>query len=120
MDSNLLADLSGAQMARLIASKELSPVELVNAYIDRIDKLNPKVNAFVTVCQEEAIADARLAEEAVMRGDALQPSTACPSALKTSSTPKTSSPPPVPAASPPTSRRKTPPSSPEPRRQGQC
>ena len=72
MDENLLLELSGARMAKLIASKELSPVELVNAYVDRIDRINPKVNAFVTVCQEEALADARLAEEAVMRGDALQ------------------------------------------------
>ena len=56
MDASVLTDLSGAQMARLIASKELSPVELTaNAYIDRIDRLNPKVNAYVTVCQEEAL-----------------------------------------------------------------
>ena len=73
MDASILTDLSGARMARLIASKDLSPVELVNSYIDRIDRLNPKVNAYVTVCQEEALADARLAEEAVMRGDVLQP-----------------------------------------------
>ena len=73
MDANTLTDLTGAQMARLIASKELSPVELTNAYIDRIDELNPKVNAFVTVCQEEALADARRAEDAVIRGDELPP-----------------------------------------------
>ncbi len=82
MDANLLMDLSGAQMARLIASKELSPVELVDAYVDRIDRINPKVNAYVTVCQEEALADARLAEDAVMRGDNLQPLHGLPFAAK--------------------------------------
>jgi aspartyl-tRNA(Asn)/glutamyl-tRNA(Gln) amidotransferase subunit A len=82
MDANVLTDLSGAQMARLIASKELSPVELTEAYIDRIDKLNPKVNAYVTVCQEEALADARRAEEAVLRGDPLQPLHGLPLAAK--------------------------------------
>ena len=82
MDASVLTDLSGAQMARLIASKEISPVELANAYIDRIDRLNPKVNAYVTVCQEEALANARHAEEAVLRGDPLQPLHGLPLAAK--------------------------------------
>ena len=88
MDANVITDLSGAQMARLIASKELSPVELTaNAYIDRIDRLNPKVNAYVTVCQEEALGrrPPRRRSRTPWRFHC-RPSTAYPWRPKTSST----------------------------------
>ena len=88
MDANVLTDLSGAQMARLIASKELSPVELANAYIDRIDRLNPKVNAYVTVCQEEALPTPAAPRKPSSAATHCNPSTACPWRPKTSSTPR--------------------------------
>jgi aspartyl-tRNA(Asn)/glutamyl-tRNA(Gln) amidotransferase subunit A len=50
--------------------RELSPVEVVQAQIARIDKLDPALHAFVTLTPERALADARAAEAALRRGDA--------------------------------------------------
>jgi amidase len=55
---------SALEQAELIRSRQLSPVELVSAYLERIEDLDPKLNAFVTVRGEAALADARLAEDA--------------------------------------------------------
>jgi aspartyl-tRNA(Asn)/glutamyl-tRNA(Gln) amidotransferase subunit A len=49
--------------------KELSPVELTTALLQRIEKLEPTLHAFVTVTAERALADARAAEAAIGRGD---------------------------------------------------
>jgi amidase len=54
---------SALEQAELIRSGELSPVELVSAYLGRIEELDPDLNAFVTVCAEQALADARRAEQ---------------------------------------------------------
>ena len=54
-----LAFLPAIEQARLIRSGELSSTELVQLYLERIDELDPELNAFVTVCGEEALADAR-------------------------------------------------------------
>lgn len=62
-----------AELARLIAAKEVSPVEVVQAYLDRIDALNGKLKAFITVCRDEALAAAKSAEAAVMSGQPLGP-----------------------------------------------
>ena len=56
-------------MARLVREQKLSPVELVAAHFDRIDELNPTLNAFVHLRREEAMADARVAESAALRGE---------------------------------------------------
>jgi amidase len=55
---------SALEQAELIRARQLSPVELVNVYLERIEDLDPRMNAFVTVCEDEAVADARRAEEA--------------------------------------------------------
>jgi amidase len=52
------------EQAELIRSRQLSPVELVSVYLERIEELDPKLNAFVTVCEDEALVDARRAEDA--------------------------------------------------------
>jgi amidase len=59
-----LAFASALEQAELIRSRDASPVELVTGYLERIDRLNPELNAYVTVCGEEALADARRSEEA--------------------------------------------------------
>ena len=59
------------EQAALIRSKALSPVELTRAYLDRIEALEPRLNAFITVTAEVARAAARAAEDAVMRGEPL-------------------------------------------------
>src|SRR5260370_15117990 len=46
---------SVAELAPLLKARKLSPVELVRAFLDRIEALNPKVNAFITVTGEQAL-----------------------------------------------------------------
>ena len=71
-----------AELAALIARRAVSPVEIVDVVLDRIEKTQPTLNAFVTVCAEEARAAAKEAEAAVMRGDALGPLHGVPFAVK--------------------------------------
>jgi amidase len=54
-----LAFASAIEQARLVRSGEVSSVELVELYLDRIARLDPELNAFVTVCGDEALAAAR-------------------------------------------------------------
>ncbi len=54
-----LAFLPATEQARLVREREVSPVELVELYLERIDRLDPELGAFVTVCADEAMADAR-------------------------------------------------------------
>jgi amidase len=59
-----LAFASALEQADLVRSRDVSPVELVTGYVERIDGLNPRLNAYVTVCGDEALAEARRAEAA--------------------------------------------------------
>jgi amidase len=52
------------EQAELVRSRAVSPVELVTGYLERIERFDPDLNAFVTVCGDEALADARRAEQA--------------------------------------------------------
>src|SRR5690242_14495721 len=61
---------SAAEMARLVRARKTSPVELVRAHFERIDELNPALNAFVHQRREEAFREARAAEAAALRGEA--------------------------------------------------
>ena len=58
-------------MAQMIRDREISPVELIQAHLRQIQDANPRLNAFVVVMAEEALAAAKQAEAAVMRGDSL-------------------------------------------------
>src|ERR1043166_5659274 len=73
---------SAAELAALIARRAVSPVEAVDVVLDRIEKTQPTLNAFITVCAEEARAAAKKAEAAVMRGDALGALHGVPFAVK--------------------------------------
>ena len=68
--SDSLCELSAVEAARLVRTKAVSPVELVRASLDRAERLQPVLNCFITLCADQAIAEARLAEAALMRGDA--------------------------------------------------
>ena len=70
------------ELARLVRSKALSPVELMRAVLARIERLNPVVNAFCTVTPEAALDGARAAEEAVMKGERLGPLHGLPFSIK--------------------------------------
>jgi Asp-tRNA(Asn)/Glu-tRNA(Gln) amidotransferase A subunit family amidase len=66
-----LTFLSAVSMAEQIREKKLSPVELLEAHLARIEKLNSKLKAFVQVDAEGARCQARAAEKAVTRGEKL-------------------------------------------------
>ena len=79
-----LTFLSAVAMAEQIRAKELSPVELVEAHLACIEKLNPKVNAFVQVDVAGARRQARAAEEAIARHEKLGPLHGVPISIKSS------------------------------------
>jgi len=76
--------LSAVSMAERIRRKELSPVELVESHLSRIQELNPKLNAFVQVDAERARRQARVAEAAVGNAEELGPLHGVPISIKSS------------------------------------
>ncbi|MDR3537964.1 MAG: amidase [Acetobacteraceae bacterium] len=60
--------LSASQASREFAARRLSPVELLNALLARIDALDPKINAFIRLDREPALAAARAAEQEIAAG----------------------------------------------------
>ena len=82
MDRAEITSLSATELATYIETKQVSPVEAVEAYLDRIEQLNPVVNAYVTVCAEEARRDARQAEEEIQQGRYRGPLHGVPVAIK--------------------------------------
>src|SRR6202451_2653678 len=79
-----LTFLPAVVMAEQIRKSALSPVELVEAHLARIEKLNPKLNAFVHLDAEGARRQARAAEEAVTRHEKLGPLHGVPISIKSS------------------------------------
>lgn len=71
-----------AELARRIASREVSPVEVVQASLTRIDTLDAKLRAFITVMRESALEAARAAEAAVRGGSPLRPLHGVPIGIK--------------------------------------
>jgi len=76
--------LSACQIAAQIRRKEVSPVEAARAQLDRIERLNPKLNAFVDCRPEAVLGQARHAEEAILRGNHLGPLHGVPVSIKSS------------------------------------
>ncbi len=64
-------DLSAVEARRLIGTRELSPIELLDSCIARIEAVNPAVNAVVATCYDRARDEAKEAERAVMQGEPL-------------------------------------------------
>ena len=77
-----LVPLTIADASRRIASKRLSPVELTQATLSRIESLNPKLGAFITVIGDQAMDAARAAERDIMRGKHRGPLHGIPFAVK--------------------------------------
>ena len=77
-----VAFASALDQARMIRDREVSPVELVETYLERIDLLDRKINAFVTLIGEQAIEAARAAERLVTDGAELPPFHGVPIAIK--------------------------------------
>jgi aspartyl-tRNA(Asn)/glutamyl-tRNA(Gln) amidotransferase subunit A len=74
--------LEATELGRRLRSRQLSPVELAESYLARIDRLGPKLNAFVTVTRERALAQARQAEKEIGAGRVRGPLHGVPYATK--------------------------------------
>ena len=77
-----LLTLTIAGAARQISSRRLSPVELTQAVLARIERLNPTVGAFITVTTEKALEAARVAEREIQHGRYLGPLHGIPVGVK--------------------------------------
>ena len=60
------------ELAQLIRDKEVSPVEVMEAHLERVSEINPKLNAVITIA-DDVMDKARAAEQAVMKGEAIGP-----------------------------------------------
>ena len=60
--------LSASETAAAVRNREASPVEVTQAYLDRIDRLDSNLNSYITVCSEEALADAHRQEREIREG----------------------------------------------------
>jgi len=65
--------MSAIELAKAVKGKRVSPVEVVRAFLERIESVNSKVTAYVTVTADSALAEAKRAEKAVMKGEKLGP-----------------------------------------------
>jgi len=79
-----LTFLSAVNMAQQIREKKISPIEVADAHLTKIERLNPKLNAFVHVDAERVRSEARAAEAAVMSGRAPGPLHGIPISIKSS------------------------------------
>src|SRR5690349_1498277 len=77
-----LTALTLTEAASLVSAGRLSSAELTAAHLQRIDTVNPELNAFMSVTSRDAMRDAQAAAAAVTRGDALGPLHGLPIALK--------------------------------------
>ena len=82
MNDEDLCFTSATDLARLIRAREVSPVEVAQAVIDRIERFDGRVNAFSRFAPELAMRMAAQAERAVMAGDALGPLHGVPVTIK--------------------------------------
>ena len=82
MDKADIPFLSVAELSRLIANKELSPLEVTAAYLERIDELDFKFNSYLTVCRYEALSAAAAAEREIAQGNYRGPMHGVPVAVK--------------------------------------
>ena len=73
---------SATELARLLKARQLSPVEVVRACLDRIEALNPAINAFITVTAGQAMEQARRAEKEIAAGRHRGPLHGLPYAVK--------------------------------------
>jgi len=75
---------SASDLASMIRGKKVSPVEVAEAYLQRIEEQNPRLNAFVHVEPERVLREAHRAEDAVHRGETLGPLHGVPVSIKSS------------------------------------
>jgi len=77
-----ITSLSSSETALLIRKKELSPVEVVHAYVERISRVEPMLHAFASLPLDQVLAEARRAETAIMLNDEVAPLLGVPITVK--------------------------------------
>ena len=82
MDAADLCYTSALDLGRMIRAREISPVEIAKTVLERIDRLNPTLNAFLTVTPDLALEQARAAEARALRGELLGPIDGIPVSIK--------------------------------------
>lgn len=82
MNKSELPFLSASELSELIQSKEVSPVEATEAYLDRIESLDHRFNSYLTVMREQAMTDAQQAEQDIASGRHKGPMHGVPVAVK--------------------------------------
>jgi len=82
MDKAGIPFLSVAQLGGLIESREVSPVEVVESYLDRIESLNSRLYAYLTICGDQALQSARESERELSQGESRGPLHGVPVAVK--------------------------------------
>src|SRR5512136_839440 len=70
------------EVSQAIHAKQISPLELTEICLQRIEAINPKINAFITLTAESALAEARAATEEIARGQQRGPLQGIPLAIK--------------------------------------
>ena len=68
-----LAFRSAVELAALVRAGAVTPVELVELYLERIERLDPQLNAFVTVAAEQALVDARVPRPGLLTNSNVPP-----------------------------------------------
>ncbi|MCK5235635.1 MAG: Asp-tRNA(Asn)/Glu-tRNA(Gln) amidotransferase subunit GatA [Deltaproteobacteria bacterium] len=82
MDNLLLEKATIKELSKKLSSKEISSVELTEAYISRIKELNEKLNCFITVTEDKALVAAKAADKRIKDGSDITPLTGIPISLK--------------------------------------
>ena len=82
MKTSNLEELTISELSPQIKRRRISPVEIISQYLERIKRLNPLLNAYTTVTEEQAIADAEVAEREIKRGKYRGPLHAIPFSIK--------------------------------------
>ena len=82
MNSQSLTRLSARALGQMIRNLEVSPVEVINACLERIQTFDKKINAFIRVFNEDAISDAKKAQDEIMAGHWRGPLHGVPFAVK--------------------------------------
>ena len=77
-----LAFLTIKEASKLISKKEISPLELTNSVLERIQEYDKKLNSYITVLEENAISSAKKAEEEIQSGEYKGPLHGIPISLK--------------------------------------
>jgi amidase len=73
---------SARELANLIRTRTVSPVEVLDAHLAAIERINPKLNAIITLAEQQARTAAQSAEKAAMRGEAVGPLHGLPFGVK--------------------------------------